>query len=200
MDEWCAVNPDRLVALPRIPTTGIEDAVLELKRVAKKGAKGVQMNVYPNGTPELQESDDQFWAEAQDLDVPVAIHVGFTAARAGGRPGIGLPSINANRTAADMHLILSELVLDGVLERFPKFTFISAETGVGWLPFFIEQTDDNYQRHRFWTGPQLNLRPSEYIKRQVMATFQVDMAGVASRHQIGVDNIMWSSDYPPLWQ
>ncbi len=42
----------------------------------------------------------------------------------------------------------------------------------------------------------LKLKPSEYFHRQVYATYIDDPVGVAHRHEIGVDNIMWSSDFP----
>ena len=43
---------------------------------------------------------------------------------------------------------------------------------------------------------KLTLRPSEYFHRQMYCTFIDDSFGVTSRQWIGVDNVMWSSDYP----
>ena len=43
---------------------------------------------------------------------------------------------------------------------------------------------------------KLPLRASEYIKRQVYATFISDPVFVDSLQRYGADNIMWSSDYP----
>ena len=43
---------------------------------------------------------------------------------------------------------------------------------------------------------KLTLKPNEYFRRQMSCTFIDDSFGVASRHWIGVDNVMWSSDYP----
>ena len=198
IDGFCAVDPDRLVALPKMPITGLEDSILEFKRVASKGVKGVIISCFPNGTTDMFPDDDRFWAEAEEQGIPVAIHVGF-GNRAGQGPGgpiTQISNINASRTAANMHKVLSDIAYSGVLERFPKLTILSVETGVGWFPFFLEQADDNYQRHRFWANINLKLRPSEYIKRQVLATFQIDSFGVRNRHDFGVENIMWSSDYP----
>ena len=42
----------------------------------------------------------------------------------------------------------------------------------------------------------LMLRPSEYFRRQIHATFIDDPLGVKNRHQVGIANVMWSSDYP----
>ena len=40
------------------------------------------------------------------------------------------------------------------------------------------------------------LKPSEYFHRNVSASFIVDREGVFNRDFIGVENLMWSSDYP----
>ena len=66
----------------------------------------------------------------------------------------------------------------------------------GWLSYMKEWMDNVYRRHRFWTQLDMPEPPSHYFDRQVYGTFQEDKAGVAARHFIGVDNIMWASDYP----
>ena len=73
---------------------------------------------------------------------------------------------------------------------------VAVETGIGWIPHYTEWMDDNFLRHRFHTGVHLKRMPSEYFKENIWATFITDPHGIESRHQIGVDHIMWSSDYP----
>ena len=46
------------------------------------------------------------------------------------------------------------------------------------------------------SGIKLGLKPSEYFRRQMYCTFIDDAVGMANRHLIGVDRMMWSSDYP----
>jgi predicted TIM-barrel fold metal-dependent hydrolase len=43
---------------------------------------------------------------------------------------------------------------------------------------------------------ELKLTPSQYFRRQLYATFIDDPFGIAHRQDIGVDNILWSSDFP----
>jgi predicted TIM-barrel fold metal-dependent hydrolase len=88
------------------------------------------------------------------------------------------------------------LIFSGVLERFPRLRFVSAENEVGWLPFFLQKLDQAQEEYRYLYPAPLTLRPTEYFRRQVFATFIDDPVGVASREFIGVENIMWSSDYP----
>jgi predicted TIM-barrel fold metal-dependent hydrolase len=91
---------------------------------------------------------------------------------------------------------LSRIVFGGVLERHPKLKFVSVEGNIGWLGYWIEKSDRTYKRHRHWTQLELPNPPSFYYFRQIYSTFIEDKIGVMIRKEIGVDNIMWSSDYP----
>ena len=95
-----------------------------------------------------------------------------------------------------MQRTLVVLIFSGVLERFPNLKFVSAENEVGWLPFFLQKLDQAQEEYRYLYPAPLKLKPSEYLRRQIFATFINDPVGVAVREFIGVENIMWSSDYP----
>src|SRR5262249_33384296 len=88
------------------------------------------------------------------------------------------------------------LIFSGVLERFPELKIVSAENEVGWLPFFLQKLDQAHEEYRYLYPVPLKLKPREYFRRQVFATFIDDAVGVAGREFSGVDKIMWSSDYP----
>jgi predicted TIM-barrel fold metal-dependent hydrolase len=64
------------------------------------------------------------------------------------------------------------------------------------LPYFCHHLDDNFLRRRFRSGVRLDRMPSEYVREHVWATFIEDPLGIRDRHRIGVDRIMWSTDYP----
>ena len=76
-EEYCPVAPDRLIGLGVIPWTNIDDALDELTHCAEMGLKGVMLGVYPSGKVYPTEEDDRFWAAAQEMDMPVTVHVGF---------------------------------------------------------------------------------------------------------------------------
>ena len=80
--------------------------------------------------------------------------------------------------------------------RHPNLKIVSAESGIGWLPYAIERMDHVYNKHRFWLNVDLPELPSTYLAQNVYATFIKDDSGVAARDRIGLDRIMWSSDYP----
>ena len=82
------------------------------------------------------------------------------------------------------------------LERHPKLKFVSVEGNIGWLGYWLEKSDRTYKRHRHWTKLELPNPPSHYYFRQIYSTFIEDEIGMMIRKEIGVDNMMWSSDYP----
>ena len=96
---------------------------------------------------------------------------------------------------------MSQLIIAGVFDRFPKLQIYWAENNVGWLPYFGEQIDNEYETNHFWAErqmglPRLKRKPSEYLKENAHWGFFEDRIGVKLRHEIGVDRMMWSTDFP----
>jgi predicted TIM-barrel fold metal-dependent hydrolase len=75
---------------------------------------------------------------------------------------------------------------------------VSAENDVAWMAYFMWRMDMAQDRLGGLTSIKLALTPSEYIKRQVYATFINEPVFISELHCYGPDNIMWSSDYPHL--
>jgi predicted TIM-barrel fold metal-dependent hydrolase len=206
--EFCSYAPDRLFAYGIMPSSSVDDAIAEATRVRKThDMRSVVLRTWPNGSTVAKHAvDDAFWSAAEDLDISVACHVGFNIIGEGSKEGhddpdmlmsmATLPFINQEKLAIDAMPVASTMILGGVLERHPRLRFGLIEVGIAWVPFFLEQSNDNYMRHRFWTNSHLPMPPSEYWARQCYASFQVDTYGLANRHRVGMDTIMWTSDYP----
>lgn len=105
--------------------------------------------------------------------MPLSLHI-LTSRR-----GIGADFFKGNlaRQVATLHheieRSLAVFVLEGVLERFPGLTIVSAENDVAWIPYLMWKMD--FAQDRFGrsgaVSVKLSLKPSEYVKRQVYATF-----------------------------
>ncbi len=91
---------------------------------------------------------------------------------------------------------VSELIHGLVMQRYPDLKFVAVEGQIGWISFFQYYSDHLWEKHRYWTKSELKEPPSHYFRRQVFATFMEDPVGLRERHHIGIDNIMWASDYP----
>jgi predicted TIM-barrel fold metal-dependent hydrolase len=90
---------------------------------------------------------------------------------------------------------IPNLIFSGVLDRYPRLRWVCAETGIGWVNYMLEACDHEWERRHLWTQGIVT-RPSELFKRQIHVDFWYETAGIELRHVIGLDNIMWESDYP----
>jgi predicted TIM-barrel fold metal-dependent hydrolase len=194
--EYCSYNPNRLLGLGTVELEDIPAGVAELQRCAKLGLRGVLIwGAPPEDKPYGHHDYDPFWAAAQELGMPLSLHI-LT-----GRRGSGVTFQNILRGYMSLphtiQLSFAELVLGGVLERFPGLKFVSAENDISWLPHFCYRLDHAYDRLRHFEGVNLKLMPSEYMRRQVWATFQFETKNVGfTAAEYSPDKLMWSSDYP----
>jgi predicted TIM-barrel fold metal-dependent hydrolase len=83
-----------------------------------------------------------------------------------------------------------------LFDRHPRLRIVLSEADIGWLPWLLARADRGHERFARQNGIHTKLKPSEYFHRNVSASFIVDRVGVFNRESIGVDNLMWSSDYP----
>ena len=95
-----------------------------------------------------------------------------------------------------MIIDMPEIISSGVHDRFPDLTWVAVETGSGWIPYILEQLDDRWWRNRSWLPVKLKHEPSFYFRRNWRSAFMIDHYAVQNRHVLGVDNLMWSTDYP----
>jgi predicted TIM-barrel fold metal-dependent hydrolase len=88
-------------------------------------------------------------------------------------------------------------IVTGTLERFPKLRVVMVETGLGWIPYYLQRLDRMKERHGWDTfDGMIKEKPSFYWYRNMAATFEEDEFGIRNRHEIGVENLMWATDYP----
>ena len=91
--------------------------------------------------------------------------------------------------------VVPQLIFSGMTERFPRLKFVFAEAGIGGLNYVIAACDHEWESRRLWTEG-ISARPSDTVHRQVYVNFWFEAEGIKLRHEIGVENIMWESDFP----
>src|SRR5215813_2462940 len=195
--EYCSYDPKRLLPLGLITLEDIAAGVQELERIVKKGMKGAMIWAEPPDERHYTHTDyDTFWEAAQDLNSPLFLHI-LT-----GRKDIGVNllkgdfSLHVATLHHEVERSIALFVLGGVLERFPKLTIVSAENDVAWMAYFMWRMDFAKGRIGALSPTKLSLKPSEYVKRQVYATFINEPIFLDGVHRYAADNAMWSSDYP----
>jgi uncharacterized protein len=198
---------DRFIPLALVPYRSPIDAVVaEITDAAKKGARGVAMLTEPSITlPGVIPTNDSFWeplwAVCEEMELPISWH---------GSGGLITPlavplwegyNHAQAHTAMTARLcvtpcqMIPNLLFSGRLERYPRLKWVFAETGMGWLSYVLESCDHEWERRQLWRDG-LETRPSEVFRRQLYADFWFEKAGMEVRDFIGLDNLMWESDYP----
>jgi predicted TIM-barrel fold metal-dependent hydrolase len=90
--------------------------------------------------------------------------------------------------------LLMSVIFAGVLERHPQLKLVIGESGTGWIPYVLDHMDLEWEDQ--FKDLELTMKPSDYWRRQCYATYQTDRIGVKLVDEIGIENMMWGSDFP----
>jgi predicted TIM-barrel fold metal-dependent hydrolase len=202
ISEYCSVAPDRLFGIACLSCFDIRNAVKELERCKKAGLRGAMVwQAPPADFPFHGDHYDPLWTVAQELDMPISMHILTGEPYPFPRPPVPpvriahlyLPhAVNDKILYASNALI--GLIAGGALERFPGLKLVLVENEVSWLPFVFAQYDKYWSRGNLES--QMKLNPGQYFDRQVYATFFNDPPSRMLMGQWGTNNMMWSNDYP----
>ena len=181
----------------------VESAVIETRRcVEKLGFKAIMLrpNMY-NNTPWHNEYYDPLWKECEDLGIAATFHE---------TTGHRLPALGQDRVpsqvgiahvashSGEQMMACLDIIMGGVMERFPKLQFAFLEGQCGWLPFWLGRMDEHYEwREPYGEMDHLKMDPSEYFRRQGYAAVEADEEFVS--HVVdafGDDNLLTTTDYP----
>jgi predicted TIM-barrel fold metal-dependent hydrolase len=199
MHNFCSYYPEREIGLACLPYSDIEAAAAEVRRVAKLGMRGVELSCSWHMTPMWHPMWDPLWEAINETQLPLHFHT-FPSVDPELRKQYELP-IQRRMTYAGLCLfqltlgnILTALMGAAVFERFPNIRVVFGESGIGWIPYVLDRMDFEYKDQ--YQDLKLKMLPTEYWRRQCKATFQYDRVGTKLIEEMGVETLMWGSDYP----
>ena len=208
--DFCNQTPGRRAGVAQISLHNVEASVAEIRWAHGAGLRGgVLLPGTPpdSGLPQLYDlCYEPLWQVCEELGMPVNHHTGSAA------PAMGPTDVDAVVFLLEVswfsHRALSHLIVGGALERHPNLKLVFTEQGTAWVPeelarldyFFGRMSGAGGSQEQVWgraVVERLSLKPSEYWARQchIGASF-IRPAEVGIRAQVGVDRIMWGSDYP----
>ena len=202
--DFCKPYPERLKGIAMLNVDDIEEGCRELERAKKLGLVGAFIPVSPLADkPYREPAYDRLWATAQDNEMPLLMHIATNRA---GVPGCEFTMnvgelTGAGRSTTDhwVRYSLSAMVFAGVFDRFPRLKVGSVEHETAWIPHWLKQMDFTYRERPVFTKgwkSQSGMLPSDYWRRNMFVEFMEDDLGVELRQHIGVDNMLWGSDFP----
>ena len=198
-------RPDIFTPVAVIYAADPKAACKEIDRVRKMGFKAINIPPKPifgphqRGHINYNLSDfDPVWTMIEEADLAITMHVGSGSdPRIAKGPGGAIVNyaVHALVPAAEP---IANLCASGVLDNFPKLRFVTVESGIGWVPWFLAAMDEAYKKHHFWVKPKLKHGlPSDYYKAHGASTFGEDPMGLKLGKEYGLlNNFFWGSDYP----
>ncbi|MGH7928094.1 MAG: amidohydrolase family protein [Candidatus Binatia bacterium] len=197
ISDVCKQTP-RLKGVALVPLQDPKAAVEEAHRaVTKLGLASIA--VASQGMKEHLGSKT-FWPlyeELERLNVPLCVH----NRREGPAGEIRFDSFIFMHTIGrpvETFIQFAGLMYGGVPQRFPKLRIAFLECGVGWVPYWMERMDEEWEKRGKVEAPLCKQKPSEYIMQSnwffAMEPEEETLSYVIER--IGDDKILFASDYP----
>ncbi|MGY4904749.1 amidohydrolase family protein [Streptomyces sp. 900116325] len=211
--DFCADAPGRRAGVAQILLDDPAEAVREVRRTKEAGLTGgILLPGTPpgSGIPELySQVYDPLWAVCEELDVPVNHHGGSASPPLGDEPAAR--AVFMVETTWFSHRALWHLIFGGAFRRHPGLKLVLTEQGSGWIPGVVEMLDYYHGRlvaaasrastaeSKFGAGlaASMGASPGEvwrdncFVGASFMRPHEVPL-----RDRIGLDKIMWGSDYP----
>jgi predicted TIM-barrel fold metal-dependent hydrolase len=198
--DWCKRSGGRLFGVAVLP---IEDVPTSIRMLSEARQQGLVAAMLPPAlkTRNLDHPDlDPLYAAAVDLDLPLAIH---------GAPGVHLPKIGVDRFTNyiqvhcvsfpfDQMAAMTALVSGGALERHPGLRVGFMESGVTWVPYFVDRLHEHWEKRGDWIPGGWGRDPRQYLERgQIYVSCEPDETVLpAVIDALGDDFILYASDYP----
>ncbi len=201
---------NRLLPMPLMPAWNVDACVVEARRVAALGMRGVNMTSDPQdlGAPDLaNRAWDPFWEACAELRLPVHFHIGASVTGMTFYSNYSWASHPMNTQLAIGGTLLfignarvvTNLILAGIFDRHPDLQAVSVESGCGWIPFILETLDYEMSENAPDELRQLKKMPSEYFRTNLYATFWFEnnfnkLPQLVET--VGAERILFETDFP----
>jgi len=199
LSDFCSHYPGRHIGLACLPYGDIDAAVQEIHRVKDLNLRGIELSCSWDMEPMYHPCWEPLWQTINEVGLPLHFHT-FPAVPPSRLSNLTdrtrRPALFTVVSGFQMNLvnIIAAIISGGVLERYPNLKVALGESGCGWIPYMLDRMDFEWE-DRF-KDLSLTMRPSDYWKRQCKATFQYDTIGMKLIEDMGVETLMWGSDYP----
>ena len=194
--DFVSHAPDRLGGLALMTIHDIDAAVAQVRWAREHGLRGVLLPAGVGNLPFYHHPRyEPIWSACSDLGMPIHTHVGSATPDYGDLPGS--LTLFATESMWFSHRPFWFLIWGGVFERHPRLKMVFAEQGSDWVPELLELLDRMYHTMFRHEQKRLSVPPSEYWHRQcTVQSMFLSRREVAQRHEIGLENMTWGSDYP----
>ena len=201
VEEWCAgAGKDRLIPLIIVPLWDAELAAAEVYRNAARGVHAMCFSEVPHflGLPSIHSGHwEPFFVACEETNTVINMHIGSSSrmpATSPDAPAAVQATLSFNQGMASM----ADWIFSGILPRHPNLKLAYSEAQMGWIPYALERAKSVWEQFRGWAFDPavISEEPAFYFRRQIYACFFRDDFGLKNIQDIGVDNVVFETDYP----
>jgi predicted TIM-barrel fold metal-dependent hydrolase len=195
-DAWWQPYPDRIIPMGITFLANPELAAQEIRRNAERGFVAVTLPERPQriGLPSLFTGYwDPIVQACAETDTVIALHVGSSG---GYELAEGAPALQLGATMFGQLSLAAcaEWLWSGYPLKYPNLKIAMSEGGIGWVAMLLDRLDNVVDRSGYGMG--WDTRPADVLKRNFWFCTLDDPSTISTRHRIGVENIMFETDYP----
>jgi predicted TIM-barrel fold metal-dependent hydrolase len=201
--EIAAQGGGRLYPVAHLSLRDLDWLEAQLATLADGGIRlGLISPSLVEGRPLSDPGLSRAWAAFVDYGITPVFHVAnqtrpFDEAWYGEDMEGGITPLSVVFIWTAAALALTDLILNGVMERYPDLRLGIMELSARWVPQHLQMMDGGYRHTARFNGEStgLSLMPSEYFRRQVrVAAFSYEQPHRLTAH--AGDIFMACSDYP----
>jgi predicted TIM-barrel fold metal-dependent hydrolase len=201
LGDWIKAAPDRLIPVGIVPVADPAEGVAELERLVGLGFKAATIPTYPASyelAPYWEDAYAPLWQAFAANHIPLSLHTAGSPGLKGIQTSDPTPAkgIFQSLPPIVMAELISTWILGGMVPKNPDLHVVLVEAGIGWIAYYLERLDTMYRRHNWPNRGMIKELPSTFWAKQFHATFEDDQVGMRTLDLLGIDTIMWASDYP----
>ncbi len=201
--EFCQMAPERRAGVAITPICwDVDEAVQEIQWAREHGLRGILIpSMWGKQDPYHHPRYEPVWSACEDLGMVVHLHSGAAPMSDYG-DHVGMMGIYISEVVWWSVRPIWFLIWGGVFERHPKLRLAITESTCVWVPETLALLDFRYAETPYAAKlgdyrSHLSMKPSDYFHRNVLLGAScMPRREVEMRHQIGLDNIMWGTDFP----
>jgi predicted TIM-barrel fold metal-dependent hydrolase len=205
LKDYYGADFRRTMPMALIAPSNVEEAVREVQWTADNGFHGIMLPNRPvfhrldqprHSLEYVDKIFDPLWSAIEETGLAITLHLG-TGQDPRVVTGNGAAMIAYFGALMTTFEPMVQFIASGIFERHPKLKLVLVESGVGWLPWCLEQLDMVQHAHHMYMRPKLPQLPSDYFKQHCFSTFVEEPKGVEYCIDFGLeDNLLWAMDYP----
>jgi predicted TIM-barrel fold metal-dependent hydrolase len=198
-EEWHGSYPERIVPLGITFLADPERGAEEIRRNAKRGFTALTLPEQPHRQglpPVFSDHWEPIIRACAETDTVMNLHVGSSgfAEMPAGAP---MMELGATQFGPMALASCAEWLWSGWPAKYPELKIAMSEAGIGWVAGLIDRLDNIMARSGYGRGwPDPKISPSECLRRNFWFCMIDDPSTIVTRHTIGVENLLFESDYP----